>query len=233
MDYEFGVEKTKEKMSKRIMDKIGIPKYTLGEELISAISHGIGAGLGVAALCLCLVNTMGTDDIYSIVSSWIFGFSLIVLYSMSCIYHALKPNFAKRIMRIFDHCTIFLLIAGTYTPYTLVTLRGRVGWTLFAIVWASAIIGIILNAIDMEKYKKLSMVCYLAMGWVIIFAFKPLLSNMDFKGIELLIVGGVAYTIGAVIYGIGSKVKYMHSLWHFFVLAGSILHFFSIYLYVL
>lgn len=210
--------------------KIEIPKYTLGEELISSISHGIGAGLGIAALCLCL--SASNHNVWSVVSSWVFGLSLIILYSMSCIYHALKPNNAKRVMRIFDHCTIFLLIAGTYTPFTLISLRGKVGWTLFGVIWGAAVIGIILNAIDMEKFKSVSMACYLAMGWAIIFAFKPLLSAVPRVGIELLVAGGISYTVGAVIYGIGSKVRYMHSVWHFFVLGGSILHFLCVYLYV-
>ena len=212
---------------------IPIPKYTLGEELISSISHGIGAGLGIAALVLCIRRSILSGSGYSITSSIVFGLSIIILYSMSCIYHAIKPNNAKRVMRIFDHCTIFLLIAGTYTPFTLVSLRGSTGWTLFGIIWGAAIIGIIMNAIDMERYKTLSMVCYLAMGWVIIFEFSPLMRAIDIKGIYLLVTGGIAYTVGAVIYGIGSKVKYMHSIWHFFVLAGTILHFFTIYLYVI
>ena len=213
--------------------KIPIPKYTLGEELISAISHGVGAALGVVVLCMCVAKSTAVGDGYAQVSSWIFGISMIILYSMSCIYHALKPNNAKRVMRVFDHCTIFLLIAGTYTPFTLISLRGNVGWTLFGIIWGTAIIGIILNAIDMEKFKTISMICYLAMGWAIVFTFKPLCAAVAQAGIKLLVAGGIAYTVGAVVYGIGSKVKYMHSIWHFFVLAGTILHFFAIYWYVL
>lgn len=213
--------------------KIPIPKYSLGEELISSISHGLGAALGIAALVLCLVRSFGSGNHFAMASSWIFGLSIIILYTMSCIYHALKPNNAKRVLRIFDHCTIFLLIAGTYTPFTLVALRGTVGWPLFGVIWGSALIGIILNAIDMERFKSLSMVCYLAMGWVIVFAFRPLMHAVDINGIYLLVSGGIAYTAGAVIYGIGSRVKYMHSIWHFFVLAGTILHFMTIYLYVL
>ncbi len=213
--------------------KIPIPRYTLGEELISAISHGIGAGLGIAALCMCVSLSAAHNNTIGVVSSWIFGFSFIILYTMSCLYHSFKPNNAKRLMRIFDHCTIFLLIAGTYTPFTLVSLRGTVGWTMFGVVWTAAVIGIVLNAIDMERFKKLSMVCYLSMGWVIVVAFKPLMKAVDMDGIKLLLAGGIAYTVGAVIFGIGSKVKYMHSVWHFFVLAGSILHFLCIYMYVL
>lgn len=213
--------------------KIPIPKYTLGEELISSISHGIGAGLGVAALCLCLSKASANNDIWAIVSSWIFGVSLIILYTMSCVYHGLKPNNAKRLMRIFDHCTIFLLIAGTYTPFTLISLRSTVGWPIFGVIWGAAIIGIILNAIDMERFKVFSMVCYLAMGWTIVIEFGALKQAVAPGGIKLLLAGGIAYTVGAVVYGVGSKVKYMHSIWHFFVLAGSILHFLCIYMYVL
>lgn len=226
MDYSMDKKQVK-------LYKIPIPKYTLGEELISSISHGVGAALGIAALCLCVVRSSMINNSLAIVSSWIFGISLIILYSMSCIYHGLKPNNAKRVMRVFDHCTIFLLIAGTYTPFTLVSLHGATGWTLFGIIWGTAIIGIILNAIDMEKFKTVSMICYLAMGWAIVFTFKPLMMAVSAPGIKLLVAGGIAYTVGAVIYGIGSKVKYMHSIWHFFVLAGSILHFLAVYNYVL
>lgn len=218
------------RIKRKLEEKIPIPKYTLGEELVSSISHGIGAILGIAALCLCLIRA---KDSWGIVSSWIFGFSIIILYSMSCIYHALKPCNAKRIMRIFDHCTIFLLIAGSYTPFTLISLRGATGWSIFGIIWGAAIIGIILNAIDMEKFTIFSMICYLAMGWAIVFAIKPLLAAVATPGIKLLVAGGIAYTIGSILYGIGGKVKYMHSIWHFFVLAGSILHFFCVYIYVL
>lgn len=213
--------------------KISIPKYSLGEELLNALSHGIGAALGIAALCLCVYISAVHNNSWGIISSWIFGLSMIILYSMSCLYHSFKPNNAKRVFRIFDHCTIFLLIAGTYTPFTLVSLRDTVGWPLFGIVWGAAIIGIVLNAIDMERFEKLSMVCYLAMGWCIIFAFRPLMASVALPGIKLLLAGGIIYTVGAILYGIGDKVKYMHSVWHFFVLAGSILHFFCIYLYVL
>lgn len=227
MDYSMNNQKS---VKKTFAEKIPIPEYTLGEELISSISHGVGAVLGIVALCLCIV---ASTDIWGVVSSWVFGVSLIILYSMSCIYHGLKPNNAKRVMRIFDHCTIFLLIAGSYTPFTLISLRGKVGWTLFGIIWAAAVVGIVLNAIDMERFTVFSMICYLTMGWAIIFAMKPLLNSVSMPGIRLLVIGGVAYTVGAIIYAIGDKVKYMHSIWHFFVLAGSILHFLCIYWYVL
>ncbi len=227
MEYSINTQKT------YLERKISIPEYTLGEELINAISHGIGAGLGIAALCLCVSISTRHHNVYGIVSSWIFGFAVIILYTMSCLYHSFKPNNAKRVMRIFDHCTIFLLIAGTYTPFTLVSLRSTVGWKLFDVIWATAAVGIILNAIDMERFTKLSMVCYLSMGWVIVLAFKPLSQAVPAGGIKLLVAGGIAYTVGAIIFGIGSKVKYMHSVWHFFVLAGTILHFLCIYRCVL
>ncbi len=218
-------------MSKR--SPITIPKYSLSEELISSISHGIGALLSIAALLLCLVVAISHQDAYRVVSAAIYGATLILLYLMSTLYHALKVNKAKRVFRVIDHCSIFLLIAGTYTPYTLVTLRPTVGWWLFALVWGAAIVGIVLNAVDLKKYSTLSLICYLAMGWVIVFAFKPLAEAMDKTGIALLIWGGVAYSLGALLYAIGAKKKYFHSVFHFFVLAGSVLHFFSILLYVL
>ena len=139
---------------------------------------------------------------------------------------------AKKVFRIFDHCSIFLLIFGTYTPIALVTLNGKLGWLIFSIILASAVIGIVLNSINLEKYKKVSMACYIIMGWMIVVAFKPLGESLARNGIILMLLGGIVYTIGAIIYAVGKKVRYMHSLWHFFVLGGSILQFFGIYFYV-
>ncbi|MEG0806003.1 MAG: hemolysin III family protein [Lachnospiraceae bacterium] len=215
------------------LSRVSLPTYSLSEELINAISHGIGAALGIAGLILCVIKSVSEADPWGIVAGSVFGASLILLYAMSSLYHSIRPNNVKRAFRVVDHCTIFVLIAGTYTPFTLMTLRANVGWPLFGIIWGAAAIGIVLNAIDVEKFKKVSMACYLAMGWCILLAFRPLAQAMEPVGLQLLMWGGIAYTIGAVIYGIGSKVKYMHSIWHFFVLAGSILHFFCIYLYVL
>lgn len=213
--------------------RIAIPKYTLGEELTNSISHGIGAGLGTAALVLCIVKSAIAHDGYKLASSIVFGITVTLLYLMSCLYHALKVNKAKRVFRVMDHCTIFLLIAGTYTPFTLVTLRGALGWTLFGIVWGVAVLGIVLNAVNLKKFAKLSVICYLCMGWVIIFAFQRLSSALAPGGLYLLIAGGVAYTIGALLYAIGSKRKYFHSIFHFFCIIGSVLHFLAIYIYVL
>ncbi|MDR0951610.1 MAG: hemolysin III family protein [Oscillospiraceae bacterium] len=211
-----------------------IPDYTLGEELGNSISHGVGALLAVAALVLCIIASLRSGDPWAAFSGSVYGVTLIMLYTMSCLYHALVTGSAKRVFRVLDHCGIFLLIAGTYTPYTLVTLRETpVGWPLFAVIWAAAIVGIVLNAIDLEKFKLVSMLCYLAMGWCIVFAVRPLMENLAAPGLVLLLAGGLAYTLGAILYGLGAKRKYFHSVWHLFVLAGSALHFFSILFYVL
>lgn len=213
--------------------KLGIPKYTLCEELLNSISHGVGALMGIAALVLCIIKSCQPVDGYKIASSIIFGLTITLLYLMSCLYHALKVNRAKAVFRVIDHCTIFLLIAGTYTPYTLVTLRGVTGWVIFGIIWCVAVLGIVLNAVSLKKFAKISVACYLLMGWMILLAYPQLTAALPSGGLHLLIAGGIAYTIGAVLYGIGSKKKYFHSIFHFFCLIGSALHFFSVYLYVL
>ena len=207
-------------------------RYTVGEEIFSAVSHGIGAGLSVAALATMVVRAARSDDLYAIVAAAIFGASLVILYTMSTLYHALTPVGAKKIFRIFDHATIFLLIAGTYTPYLLVTMRGTVGWVLFCILWALTAIGIVFDAIMLERFHKIEMVLYVAMGWCIVVASKTLVASLAPGGLILLIAGGVLYTIGIIFYSL-KKIRYMHSIWHLFVLAGSILHYFSVYLYVL
>lgn len=220
-------------MTDKKKPRISIPKYTLAEELLNSISHGVGAIFGVVALVLCIVRSVEHGDVWAVVSASIYGASVIILYTMSTLYHALRVNKAKRVFRVIDHCSIFVLIAGTYTPYTLVSLRNTtVGGPLFIAVWTAAIIGIVLNAVDLKKYAVASTICYVVMGWVVILAYKPLTENLVPAGISLLIWGGVAYTVGAVLYAIGSKRKYFHSMFHFFCIAGSILHFLSIYLYV-
>ena len=213
--------------------RISIPKYSLSEELLNAISHGLGALFGIVGTVLCIVKAANTGDPWRIASGSIFGVTVLLLYLMSCLYHALKVNMAKRVFRVIDHCTIFLLIAGTYTPFTLVTLRGTIGWVLFGIVWGMAVLGITLNAVNLKKFSKISVACYLVMGWAIVAAFQPLAEALAPQGVSLLIWGGIAYTVGAILYGIGAKVKYFHSVFHFFCLAGTVLHFFAIYLYVL
>ena len=215
-------------------ERITLPNYTLGEELISSISHGVGALLSIAALVLCVIYAAKGGSALAVVASCIYGSSLIILYLMSCLYHALAKNKAKKVFRVFDHCSIFLLIAGTYNPFLLITIGGTKGIIMLIIMWIAAITGIVLNSINLEKYDKMSFILYLIMGWMIVFSFKQLLENLARTGFILLLVGGIIYTIGAVIYAIGDdKKKYLHSIWHFFVLGGSIFQFFTILLYVI
>jgi len=214
-----------------------LPKYTKGEEIFNAVSHIVGGAFGIAVLVLGIIFSIIYSDGYGLASMIVYGTSSIILYTMSAIYHFLRPNKAKKVFRIFDHCTIFLLIAGTYTPFCLVTLReaSSIGWILFGIVWGLTILGIVGNAINMHHpiIKTLSMVCYIGMGWCIVFAIKTLLANLAFGGFLFLLLGGISYTIGAIFYGFGRKCKYIHSVWHLFVVIGSILHFFSILFYVI
>jgi len=213
------------------MSKKQAKRYTLGEEIFSSVSHGTGAALAVAGCAIIIIRAVLTGSgTVGIVSASLYGASLIILYTMSTLYHALTNKTAKRVFRIFDHCTIFVLIAGTYTPFTLVTLRGGVGYTIFGIMWGVTALGIVLNSIGLEKFSKISMALYILMGWCIIFAIKPLLAALDTVGLILLLLGGVFYTGGVAFYKL--KIKYMHSIWHLFVLAGSLSHYFSILLYV-
>ncbi len=220
----------------KLNDRI-LPTYTKGEEIFNMTSHIVGGALGIVALVLCVIFSAIHKNGYAVVSSVIYGVMMIVLYTMSSIYHGLKPGKkAKKVFQILDHCSIFLLIAGSYTPFCLVTFRSYnpiLGWTIFGIIWVMAILGIILNSIDIKKYKIFSMICYLGMGWCIIFTANLLPKLLGLQGVILLVTGGVAYTIGAILYGIGKKKKYMHSIFHLFIVLGSILHFFCILFYVI
>lgn len=207
------------------------PKYTLGEELFNSISHGVGVLLSIAALVLLIVFGAKSGIGYNLAAGIVYGISLLVLYTMSMVYHIVQGKRGKAVMRIFDHCSIFVLIAGTYTPYLLVTLDKTLGWVMFGIIWAMAVIGIILNSIDLEKFRIFSLVCYVVMGWAIIFTIKPIISAIPFMGVFLLVLGGIIYTVGVIFYVL-KKYKYMHSVWHLFVLGGSICHYLSILLYV-
>lgn len=209
-----------------------LPKYSLSEELINSISHGIGVGLSVTALVLCIVRAAIHGNAWGVVSACIYGSALIIMYCMSTLYHAITNKTARKVFRVFDHTSIFLLIAGTYTPICLVTLNGALGWTIFGIVYAMAILGIVLNSVSIEKFKKFSLVSYIGMGWAVVIGMERIISTMPREGFLLLLFGGIAYTIGIIFYAL-KKYKYMHCVWHFFVLAGSILHFFCIFDYVL
>ena len=219
----------------KLKDRI-LPDYTKGEEIFNMTSHIVGGSFGIVALVLCIVFAAIHHNGYGVVSSSIYGVMMIILYTMSSIYHGLKPERkAKKVFQVLDHCSIFLLIAGSYTPFCLVTFReynAVLGWTIFGIIWAIAILGITLNAVDIKKYKVFSMICYLGMGCCIIFTAKLLPKLLGIPGLVLLVSGGIAYTVGAILYGLGRKKRYMHSIFHLFILLGSILQFFCILLYV-
>ena len=202
-------------------------KYTLGEEIFSSVSHGVGACLSIAGTVVLLVFSVIYGNALAVVSSSIYGASLIILYTMSTLYHSFTNEKVKHFFQIMDHNTIFLLIAGTYTPITLYILGGVTGWILFSVVWVASIIGITLNSINMEKAKIPSLICYIATGWVIIFAIKPLIAKVPFLSALFLVLGGVIYTVGIVFYVI-KKVKYFHPIWHIFTVLGSAFHYFSI-----
>ena len=214
-----------------------LPTYTKGEEIFNMTSHIVGAVMGIVATVLCVVFAAIRHNPYGVVSSAIFGVTMILLYTMSSIYHGLKPETtAKKVFQVIDHCSIFLLIAGSYTPFALCTLREYsplTGWTIFGIIWAVAILGIVLNGIDLKRYKVFSMICYLVMGWCIIVKINLLPSLLGMKGFILLLVGGIIYTIGTIFYGFGRKIKYMHSIFHLCIFIGNLLQFLCILLYVI
>ncbi len=213
-----------------------LPPYTKGEEIFNMVSHIAGGALGITATVLLVVFSAIKSGAYAVVSSAIFGATMIILYTMSSIYHGLRPNLAKKVFQIIDHCSIYLLIAGTYTPFSLCTLREyspALGWTVFGIIWGLAAIGIILNSIDLKSFRIISMVLYIGMGWCIIFTAKTVYNLLGTTGFILLLAGGISYTVGAILYGIGSKIKYFHSVFHIFVVLGSLLHFMCVLFFVI
>lgn len=208
-----------------------LPSYTLGEEIVNTASHAIGALLGIAALVICVVYSASRQDVWAVVSSAIYGSSLVMLYSMSSVYHALKPSMAKKVMQVIDHCTIYFLIAGTYTPIVLCSVRklnAPLAWVIFGIVWGVSALATVFTAIDLKKYQKFSMACYIGLGWCIVVASKTAYEAVGSEGFAYLLIGGVLYTVGAVLYGLGKKHRYVHSVFHMFVVSGSIMHFLCI-----
>jgi len=194
--------------------------------------------MGIAICCLCIIKSFQNGNAYQVVGSFIYGFSMIILYTMSSVYHGLKNGTAKKVMQVIDHCSIFILIAGTYTPITLTALRiynPFLGWGVFGFVWAAAVLGIIFNSIDLEKYNLFSNICYIAVGWCIILTGKHAINALTFKGFMWILAGGIAYSLGAVLYVLADKVKvrYFHSVFHIFVVLGSLLQFFGILFYIL
>ena len=213
-----------------------LPNYSRGEEIFHMVSHIVGGSLGIAALVLCIVFSALHNDPWGVVGSAIYGASLILLYTSSSVYHGLTHPTAKKVMQVIDHCTIYFLIGGTYTPILLTKIREASAvwcWVLFGIVWGLAAMATTLTAIDLKKYSKLSMTCYIGMGWSILLAAKTAIEAIPLEGLLFILLGGVAYTVGAVIYGIGKKHRYMHSIFHLFVVVGSILQFFGIFFYVI
>ena len=217
----------------KLADRV-LPAYSVGEEIMNTVTHIIGGAMGVAALSLCVTFAALRNNTYGVISSCIYGFCMIALYSVSSVYHGLKPGMGKKVMQVVDHCTIYFLICGTYTVIALSAIRPiypKLGWFLFGFEWGMALIATILTAIDLEVYEVFSMICYIGMGWAIIPFAKVVLEILSLPGFLLLLFGGIAYTIGAVLYGLGSKKKWMHSVFHIFVDIGSLLHFLCVVIY--
>ena len=213
-----------------------LPDYTRGEEITNMVTHIVGAAFAVAAIPLLVIVAAIHHNPWAIVSGAIYGVTLLIMFTISSVYHGLHSGKAKRVMRIIDHCDIYFLIAGTYTPILLCAIREinpAMAWTVFGVEWALAVIAVTLNAIDLKRFEKVSMVCYIGMGWCVVAVLQVTIKAVTINGFLLLLFGGIAYTIGAVLYGIGKKVCYMHSVFHVFVLIGSVLQFLTIILYVM
>lgn len=213
-----------------------LPNYTYKEEIANMITHIVGAAFGIVALVLCIVFSAKNHNVYLIVSSAIYGSSLIVLYTMSSVYHGLRPCFGKKVMQVIDHCTIYYLIGGTYTPIVLGPIRensGALGWIIFGVVWGVCALGAVFTAIDHNKYSKFSMASYIGIGWIIMLAVKPTISAITKEGVLFLLYGGISYTLGAILYNFGKKhnKRYVHSVFHVFVLLGTMFHFITVFKY--
>ena len=224
-------------MRKRIKlaDRV-LPNYTRGEEIMNMTTHIVGGVLGIVALILCSAKSIVTGNGWGLAASLIYGISLITLYTMSSVYHGMRPCTAKKVMQVMDHCTIYLLIAGSYTVVVLAGIRPvypYLGWGLFFFEWAMTALAVTLTAIDLKKYDVFSMICYIGMGWAVIPFWRQTLEVLTMPGFMLLLLGGIAYTVGAVLYGVGVRKKWMHSVFHIFVVLGSLLQFLSVVLYAL
>ena len=222
---------------KRIpIDQRELPDYTHGEEVMNMVTHIVGGGIGVLVLIAGILLSARKGDAWGVVCSVIYGLTMIWLYTMSSVYHGLRPGRAKKVMQVLDHCTIYALIAGTYTPILLVGIRPLypvLAWVCFGIEWGLLALATTLTAIDLKKYTVLSMVCYIGMGWMIILALPQTVDAMTRAGFYWLLSGGIAYTVGAILYGIGSKRRWFHSVFHLFVILGSVLQAVAILWYVL
>ncbi|MGC8820465.1 MAG: PAQR family membrane homeostasis protein TrhA [Fervidobacterium sp.] len=203
-------------------------RYTIGEEIANSITHGVGAVFGIAGMVILVIFTSLSHDVLRIVSSVIYGLSLILLYVVSTLYHSIQHRKAKEVFEILDHSAIYLLIAGSYTPFTLIALKGKIGWTMFGIIWVLALIGILFKVFFVKKFLIISTVIYILLGWMVVFALKPLIDSTTQQTLVLLVLGGISYTLGSIFY-VWRKIKYGHMIWHLFVLLGSFLHYFAIF----
>lgn len=219
----------------RLKDRL-LPDYTKGEEIFNMVTHVVGGGFAVIALISCVVLSATKNNIWGVVTGAVYGGSMIALYTVSSVYHGLNASTGKKVLQIIDHCTIYLLIAGTYTPILLCAIRPVspiTAWGLMALVWGCAFLAATLTAVDLKKYSVFSMICYIAMGWCIVLDVPSVISSITPAGFWWLLSGGIAYTVGAVLYGIGKKKKYMHSVFHIFTVIGSALQFVCIIAFVM
>ena len=216
--------------------RIQLPDYTRGEEIANMATHIVGGAFAIAAIPLLIVTAASHHNPWAIVSGAIYGAALLLMFTVSSVYHGLHRGVAKRVMRVIDHCDIYFLIAGTYTPILLAGIRPHhpeIAWTIFGVEWSLAAIAVTLNAVDLKRYEKISMACYIGMGWCIVAAVRYAIEALTPAGFWLLLSGGIAFTIGAVLYVIGKRVRYIHSIFHVFVLIGCFLQFLAILLYVM
>lgn len=213
-----------------------LPAYLKKEETFNMVSHIVGGGIGVVALIICLIVAIQNNNVWGLVGSAVYGITMIALYAFSSIYHGLPSSTAKRVFQVLDHCAIYFMIAGTYTPIVLSAIRPIApvwAWAIFGVEWGLTALAASLTAVDLKKYKVFSMICYMGMGWLVVFAWEPCLNALGVDGMTLLMTGGMMYVIGAVFYGIGKRKPYIHGVFHLCVVLGSVLQFFSIVLYAL
>ncbi len=214
-----------------LKDRATTKIYSLGEEIAHSVTHGIGTGLSIAGLTLLVVLAALFGDVYHIVSFSVYGVTLVLLYLASTLYHSFQNPRVKRVFKVIDHASIFLLIAGTYTPFLIVGIRSTLGWTLLAIVWGLAVLGVSFKALFIHRFQKLSVLAYILMGWLSVVAFKEMLDNIPLGGLIWLGVGGVVYTLGVIFYAL-KKYRYTHAIWHIFVMGGSLCHYFAVLFYL-
>ena len=213
-----------------------LPRYSRGEEIMNMVTHIVGGGLAVIGLILCVIRAILTRNLWGVITGAVYGLALIAMYTISSVYHGLRPNLGKKVMQVIDHCTIYFLIAGTYTVILLSALRPvypNLAWGIFAFEWLLTAAATTLTAIDLKRYSVFSMICYIGMGWAIIPFWRQVLDVLGIQGFGLLLWGGIAYTIGSVLYGLGKRKKWMHSVFHIFVVLGSLLQFLAVLLYAL